>query len=108
LRLVASEQLAARLEVSITLDVPNLRRLLEDILPQNSFFNDLEVTREFERIGPRTTLLNARRLDTEEGAPEPDRDARLPSNSSFELLSSVADQVVTDVSFARLRCALGW
>src|SRR6185369_1423159 len=51
-------------------NIPELRTLLEDILPRNSFFNDFEVTHEFERIGRRAMLLNARRLDSEAGAPE--------------------------------------
>jgi hypothetical protein len=33
-----------------------------------SFFNDFEVTHEFEHIGRRAMLLNARRLDSEAGA----------------------------------------
>ncbi len=44
-------------------DIPRLRELLEDILPRNSFFDDFEVTHEFERIGRRTMLLNARVLN---------------------------------------------
>jgi two-component system CheB/CheR fusion protein len=44
-------------------DIPALRTLLEELLPHNTVFNDYEVTQTFERIGPRTMLLNARRLD---------------------------------------------
>lgn len=44
-------------------DIPELHILLEQILPQNTVFNDYEVSHNFERIGPRTILLNARRLD---------------------------------------------
>jgi PAS domain S-box-containing protein len=44
-------------------DIPELHTLLEQILPQNTIFNDYEVHHDFERIGPRTILLNARRLD---------------------------------------------
>jgi PAS domain S-box-containing protein len=44
-------------------DIPELHSLLEQILPQNTVFNDYEVRHDFERIGPRTILLNARRLD---------------------------------------------
>jgi signal transduction histidine kinase len=36
--------------------------LLEEILPQSTVFNNYAVTHDFERIGPRTILLNARRL----------------------------------------------
>jgi two-component system CheB/CheR fusion protein len=43
--------------------------LLEDILPRNSFFNDFEVTHDFPEIGRRTMLLNARRLELDDGAP---------------------------------------
>jgi two-component system CheB/CheR fusion protein len=45
-------------------DIPELHTLLEQILPQQTVFNDYEVTHDFERIGPRTILLNARRLDS--------------------------------------------
>jgi two-component system CheB/CheR fusion protein len=44
-------------------DIPELHTLLEQILPQNTVFNDYEVSYDFERIGPRTILLNARRLN---------------------------------------------
>ncbi|WP_084813678.1 sigma 54-interacting transcriptional regulator [Desulfogranum japonicum] len=43
-------------------DIPELRKLLEDILPKKSEFNDLEVEQFFEGIGHRIMLLNARRL----------------------------------------------
>jgi PAS domain S-box-containing protein len=46
-------------------DIPKLRALLEEILPQNSQFQDFEVEHEFEGIGLRTMLLNARRLQQE-------------------------------------------
>jgi len=48
--------------------IPRLRELLEGILPRNSFFNDFEVTHDFERTGRRTMLLNARRLAGDEAA----------------------------------------
>jgi PAS domain S-box-containing protein len=47
-------------------NIPRLRELLEDILPRNSFFDDFEVTHDFESLGRRIMLLNARRLDTDE------------------------------------------
>ncbi len=43
-------------------DIPELRRLLEDILPHNSAFDDYQVTHDFSDIGCRTMLMNARRL----------------------------------------------
>jgi PAS domain S-box-containing protein len=49
--------------------IAKLRQLLEGILPRNSFFNDFEVTHDFEGIGRRTMLLNARRLEDTGGRP---------------------------------------
>jgi len=46
-------------------DIPHLRELLEEILPRETQFDDFEVEHEFERIGRRIMLLNARRLDHE-------------------------------------------
>ena len=44
-------------------NIPELRRLLEDVLPQNHSFEDFEVVREFEGgVGRKTMLLNARRV----------------------------------------------
>jgi two-component system, chemotaxis family, CheB/CheR fusion protein len=43
--------------------IPELRTLLEDILSRQTVFNDFEVSHEFAQIGPRTMLLNARRVD---------------------------------------------
>jgi two-component system, chemotaxis family, CheB/CheR fusion protein len=43
--------------------IPELRTLLEDILPRNTVFNDFEVSHTFAQLGPRTMLLNAQRVD---------------------------------------------
>jgi two-component system CheB/CheR fusion protein len=48
-------------------DIPELRLLLEEIIPRDDFFNDFEVTREFSSIGYRSMMLNARRVDSREG-----------------------------------------
>ena len=50
-------------------DIPRLRELLEDILPQNSVFNDFEVEHHFEGIGTKLMRLNARRLRGEATRP---------------------------------------
>ncbi|MBN1585877.1 MAG: diguanylate cyclase [Candidatus Omnitrophica bacterium] len=47
-------------------NVPHLRKLLEEILPQQSEFHDFEVRHVFETLGLRTMLLNARRIPGEE------------------------------------------
>ena len=44
-------------------DIPELRRLLSEVLPDNEFFNDFEVEHEFPTVGHRVMLLNARRVD---------------------------------------------
>jgi PAS domain-containing protein len=41
-------------------DILKLRKLLEEILPQNSVFDDLEVEHSFETIGRKVMHLNAR------------------------------------------------
>jgi two-component system CheB/CheR fusion protein len=43
-------------------DIPQLRILLGKVLPQKQVLNDLEVEHDFEAMGPRTMLLNARAL----------------------------------------------
>src|SRR5688572_31257671 len=43
-------------------DIPDLRRLLEDIVPKNSVFSDFELVHTFPVIGRRVMLLNARQL----------------------------------------------
>jgi two-component sensor histidine kinase/PAS domain-containing protein len=44
-------------------NIPDLRELLENILPRNSTFDDFHVDHDFENIGHRIMLLNARRID---------------------------------------------
>ncbi len=43
-------------------DIPALRRLLEDILPNNTFFKGFEVTHTFPSIGKKVMILNARQI----------------------------------------------
>ena len=43
-------------------DIPDLRTLLEDIVPRSSAFNDFELEHDFPAIGQRVMLLNARKL----------------------------------------------
>src|SRR5690348_5990689 len=44
-------------------DIPELRTLLEKVLPRKSVFKDFEVTHEFKGIGRRTMLLSGRQVD---------------------------------------------
>src|SRR5215216_1513174 len=43
-------------------DIPDLRTLLEDIIPASSVFNDFELEHTFPNIGRRVMLLNGRKL----------------------------------------------
>ena len=43
-------------------NIPNLRTLLEDIIPRHSTIEEYEVEHEFPSIGRRTMLLNARKI----------------------------------------------
>jgi two-component system CheB/CheR fusion protein len=47
-------------------DIPQLRELLEKILPEQTAFRDFRVEHEFERIGRRTLLLNAREIRSQD------------------------------------------
>lgn len=44
-------------------DIPELRELLENVLPENEAFNDYVVEHDFEDVGHRAMVLNARRVD---------------------------------------------
>ncbi len=43
-------------------DIPELRRVLTEVLPQNQSFEDFEVTHDFPVIGQKTMRLNARKF----------------------------------------------
>ncbi len=43
-------------------DIPALRKLLEDILPKNTFFKGFQVSHEFPHIGRKVIILNARQI----------------------------------------------
>ena len=45
-------------------NIPELRKLLEEILPDKKTVKDYQVTHVFESIGQKTVLLNARQIDT--------------------------------------------
>lgn len=47
-------------------DIPELKRLLKDILPQHTFFKGFEVSHNFPTIGRKVMLLNARQIYVKE------------------------------------------
>ncbi|AKG24715.1 histidine kinase [Calothrix sp. 336/3] len=48
-------------------NIPKLRSLLEELLPQNTQIQDFPVEHEFERIGHKQMLLNARKMPLLDG-----------------------------------------
>lgn len=50
-------------------NIPALRKLLEDILPKNTFFKGFEVAHEFPVIGRKVMILNARQIHRKDDAP---------------------------------------
>ena len=59
-------------------DIPKLRTLLEEVLPENHTFQDFEVEHDFSTIGRKVMLLNARRI-------------RRPGNNSVLILLAIED-----------------
>jgi PAS domain S-box-containing protein len=51
-------------------NIPQLRTLLEEVLPQEKSFRNFEVEHEFSSLGLRVMLLNGRRLLQDDGEPE--------------------------------------
>lgn len=47
-------------------NIPALKKLLEDILPENTFFKGFEVIHEFPFIGRKVMILNARQIHFKE------------------------------------------
>ena len=47
-------------------NIPALRKLLEDILPKNTFFKGFEVSHDFPSIGRKIMILNAREIHCKE------------------------------------------
>jgi two-component system CheB/CheR fusion protein len=50
-------------------NMPQLRHLLEEIVPRNSRVDDFEMSHDFPRLGTRDMLLNARRIELQKGSP---------------------------------------
>ncbi|MGC2819126.1 MAG: chemotaxis protein CheB [Candidatus Sulfotelmatobacter sp.] len=50
-------------------NVSGLRRVLEDIIPKNAQVSDYELRHDFPKLGPRTMVLNARRVELQPGHP---------------------------------------
>jgi two-component system CheB/CheR fusion protein len=51
-------------------NIPRLRELLEEIIPRNATFEGFEVEHDFQDLGRRRMILNARRLDAGNERPD--------------------------------------
>ncbi len=51
-------------------DIPELRKLLEELLPQNTSFQDFEIEHNFPTIGRKIMRLNARRVFQGDNGPQ--------------------------------------
>ena len=50
-------------------NIPALRKLLDEILPKNTFFKGFEVIHEFPAIGRKVMILNARQIHSKQLPP---------------------------------------
>ena len=75
-------------------NIPSLRKLLEDILPKNTFFKGFEVAHNFPSIGEKIMLLNARRIYRESA-----------TSGTFPPIILLAMEDVTDIMAVAKRLA---
>ncbi len=68
-------------------NIPALRKLLEDILPKNTFFKGFEVTHNFPFIGRKVMILNARQIHFKEDT----------TSKSFPPIILLAMEDITDM-----------
>ncbi len=80
-------------------DIPRLRELLEEVLPRDSHFSDFEVDQEFEGIGWRSMVLNARRLPPTAARPDL---ILLAFEDATERLRAVEALALSEVRYRRL------
>jgi len=65
-------------------NIPALRKLLEGILPKNTFFKGFEISHEFPAIGRKVMILNSRRIHFE-------------GDAAFQPIIMLAIEDVTDM-----------
>ncbi|MFA6353423.1 MAG: PAS domain-containing protein [Candidatus Paceibacterota bacterium] len=68
-------------------NIPDLRKLLEDILPKNTFFKGFEVTHNFPFIGRKVMILNACQIHFKEDT----------TSKSFPPIILLAMEDITDM-----------
>ena len=77
-------------------DIPALRKLLEDILPKNTFFKGFEVIHEFPVIGRKVMVLNARQIHSDFTA----RDSKLFPSIILLAMEDVTEMMVLSEALA--------
>jgi len=97
-------------------DIPWLRKLLEEVLPQDTAFDDFEVEHVFPSIGRKFMLLNARRICGKDNPTEfillaikDTTERRQAEEARREVVSRYTSLVqnIRDRSRSRRRCECG-
>lgn len=76
-------------------DIPALRKLLEDILPKNTFFKGFEVEHNFPFIGRKVMILNARQIHFKESPA-----TKLFPSTIFLVMEDVTDMMAVAETLA--------
>jgi nitrogen-specific signal transduction histidine kinase len=76
-------------------NIPALRKLLEDILPKNTFFKGFEVEHEFPFIGRKVMILNARQIHFKD-----DVETKLFPSTIFLAMEDVTDMMAVAETLA--------
>lgn len=74
-------------------NIPALRKLLEDILTNDSFFKGFEVDHDFPSIGRKIMILNARQIHFEDDALDKTR----PASKIFQHIILLAIEDITEM-----------
>jgi nitrogen-specific signal transduction histidine kinase len=81
-------------------NIPALRKLLDEILPKNTFFKGFEVIHEFPAIGRKVMILNARQIHSKQLPP-----IILLAMEDVTEMMAVAETLAGHASAAELRFA---
>jgi len=81
-------------------NIPALRKLLDEILPKNTFFKGFEVIHEFPAIGRKVMLLNARQIHSKQLPP-----IILLAMEDVTEMMAVAETLANHANAAEMRCA---
>jgi len=87
-------------------NIPQLRESLEKVIPQNAVFNDFEVTHDSHRIGRRTMLLNARKLEETPLPPSGSAEARSEGARILLAIEDVTDRKAAEEALRKAHSEL--